>query len=214
MEGRETPAGRLRVVVLSRDSALASRLADLCAPPVAVVRVASGYEAGAEILAAPVAAMVIDFRSMDPAHARLLDMARETGVEMLGVGATPRGLRIDQLSGLRLVSRTELPAAVGRIAQAARQAAPVDRAPEPPPEPQAPSPVQAAEPTPRPRRPARKTAKRRKTARKRPKPAPTAPAEKPFPAPAEPAPVEPLPTGSPSQLLTPEELAALLEDEP
>ncbi|MGB2824246.1 MAG: hypothetical protein WBF17_24950, partial [Phycisphaerae bacterium] len=83
MAVRGARADSFRVVVLSRDPALSSRLTAICAPGIEVARVASGYEAGAEVLAAPVAAIVIDFRALGSAHGRLLHVARRMDVEML-----------------------------------------------------------------------------------------------------------------------------------
>lgn len=249
MDDRGASSDRPRVAVLSRDSALSSRLADRCAAAIECVSVASPYEAAAEILAAPLAALVIDFRAIAPAHVRLLEMARQMDVEMLALGALPAGMGADDLSGVRLISREDLPAAIDRLAAPAAPA----EAPQP-----AAAPAPAAEGPPKKKRkaarkrPRTKTAARRKTSRKKaatkreaaprkaPPPAEEPPAEEPpaeapaeaaGPPPAGPAdqppsqpaaegqaearPAEPPGlAGPPRDLLTQEELNALLEDEP
>ena len=206
MDVRGVRANRSRVVVLSRDPALGLRLADACAPGVEMVRVPSGYEAGAEILAAPTAAMVVDFRAMARGDTGLLTVARRMGVELFGVGPLPARMSAEDLSRLRLLSLADLPAAI------AERTAPSE---EPPPPVEEPPP---AEP---------KKARRRKRKAKRSKEPPAQEKQQPAPQepppagetgqPAEaPPPAEPTPAApqTPRDLLTPEELAALLKDEP
>jgi len=202
--------GRFRVVVLSRDPALASRLTGLCAPGIEIARVASGYEAGAEILADPAAAMVVDFRALGSAHGRLLDVARRMDVAMLGVGTLPVGMSTEGLSGIGLVSTADLPGALEKLAAAAAEsAAPAEAPPSAPPAPEPPAPE-----------PPRKKRARRKKAKKAAKRTPGDDAEPKADAdaaaPAPPAEHQPrsAPPQSPSDLLTPEELTALLENEP
>jgi len=201
MDDHQVISVRSRVVVLSRDARLVLRLAELCGPAVEPVRAASGYEAAAEILATEVTVLVIDFRSLPSAHARLLDLAHQMDVEMLGVGSTPGTLPIERLSGVRLVSWGDLPAAVLRLVGAARER---DRAPAPGADV---APPQSAEPA------------------ELPEPAavllgdlpalepvvepPTPERERAEPPEPEPAQAEPQ---TPDQLLTPEELTALLEE--
>ena len=210
MDVRGVRANRSRVVVLSRDPALGLRLADACAPGVEMVRVPSGYEAGAEILAAPTAAMVVDFRAMARGDTGLLTVARRMGVELFGVGPLPARMSAEDLSRLRLLSLADLPAAI------AERTAPSE---EPPP------PVEAPPAEPVPVEP--KKARRRKRKAKRSKEPPAQEKQQPAPQepppagetgqPAEaPPPAEPTPAApqTPRDLLTPEELAALLKDEP
>ncbi len=220
MEVRSAGSDRFRVVVLSRDPALGSRLRGVCERGVEVARVPSGYEAGAEILAAPVAAMVIDFRALSAAHGRLLDVARRMDVAMFGVGPLPIGMSTEELSGIFLVSTVDLPGALDRLAAAAAKApeaaeaagggevAPPEAPPPPPPvrEPQAP------------KRPRKKRARRKKAAKRaaRGKAERGTEPDTAAPAAASPAEDQPRPAApqAPSDLLTPEELTALLEDEP
>jgi len=189
---RGTTSVSASIVVLTRDAALAARLEALGNGARCTV-VASGYEAAAEILAGPVAALVVDFRALGPAHVRLLGLARRRSVELLGMGKPPEGLSIAQLSGMRLVSADDLPAAIRRAAA-------------PPPAPAAPPAVEVP--------PTVAEAELAQT---------DAPSEGSY-VPVEPSPVAQPPraeaegvtqvSSSPRSLLTPEELAALLEDHP
>ncbi len=190
MEGRPVLSNGFRVVILSRDPQLGLGLVDHCASATALTRAPSGYEAAAEILAAPVSALVVDFRAFGASHRRLLEIARQMDVEVLGVGALPAGMDSGDLNGVRLVSRPALPGALDRLAAAAGAGGPA----EPPgvPAPAAPRPAStedrdAAEPPDEP-----------EAGRE------AGPEVETQPGRAE----------TPSDLLTPEELSALLEDEP
>ena len=237
MEGRDAFSRRCRVAVVSHDPALGADLAGLCAARVELVRLHSGYEAAAEILAAPVAALVIDFRAMARPHPGLLDIARRMNVEMFAVGALPAQLSADDLSRVRLISRADL---AGQIAQLAAASAPppAAAAPEPPaaaaeaprPEPVGATPGDSEQPsghataaTKKSKSPSKASARPRKRAKAARKPRSGARRKKPIQLPeAEPpppaAPPEPpaqprAQPRAPSDLLTPEELAALLENE-
>jgi hypothetical protein len=111
-----------RVVVFSHDSALGRFGRE-------VVRVASAYEAAAELLDGGVRVLVIDLRALTDRHVRLLDVAREMGVEMLAVGALPAHLSSDELNGVRLIAHDQLDQAVGRysreVADEAKSAEPI-----------------------------------------------------------------------------------------
>jgi hypothetical protein len=218
----------VRVVVLSADAPGGAFPAQAPAT-VECIRVQSAYEAAAEMIAAPTMAVVIDLRLMNPRHLRLLQIARERGVEMLAVGGIPSGLTAEDLSGVRLTARADLKAVLdGLLAEQTARAslAPLEEGQyvaEGPPRPAerepAPSaPAADAGGPPAPRRPAaspaepaeaagERTAAPTSAATPRPPPgAPAAPAEKaPFPAPQ---------ARSPRTVLTPDELAALMEDEP
>jgi len=259
MDGSGTSVSDPRVVIFSRDPALArAELAELSAPAGVVVRVSSAYEAAAEILADPPAALVLDLRALTGRHVRLLEIARERHVEMLAVGALPSDLTADELSGVRLTARKDLAGAIERLT--ARPSRPAGR-PEPIPaatgaRPTSPKsaelPVPAEAP---PSVPARDEREKRRyeppalegildidqvaallspsdrpaaqpvAAAPAEPPAPKAPGEYvPEPATAEPAgqgqpapsapPDQAPPLKSPRDLLTREELAALLGDEP
>lgn len=106
MNRRETS---LRVVTVSRDGLLTGdELARLNAVGIACEQVASPYEAAAAMLAAPTAAVGVDMRLLTRKHLRMLDLARKLGVEVLGTGAIPAGLSADDLRGVRLLGRSEL----------------------------------------------------------------------------------------------------------
>jgi hypothetical protein len=105
-----------RVVILSPDAAGASDdSAALRAEGVEVVRVSTAYEAAAELIAAPAAALVVDLRLLGPRHLRLLTIAREGQVEILAVGGLPAGMNSEDLSGARLLSRSDLTAALKKL---------------------------------------------------------------------------------------------------
>lgn len=105
-----------RVVILSPES-LRAVCADL-APTVECVSVASPYEAAAEIIAEAAMAIVVDLRLMAPRHLRLLQIARERGAEVLAVGGIPAGLTAEDLSGVRLTARADLKAALEAVLRA------------------------------------------------------------------------------------------------
>ncbi|MHC4294786.1 MAG: hypothetical protein ACYSTL_04310 [Planctomycetota bacterium] len=79
------------------------------------VRVSTAYEAAAEILAATTAALVIDLRLLPERHLRLLEIARQRKTEILAVGSVPSGLTSENLSGVRLVSLADLPKAISDL---------------------------------------------------------------------------------------------------
>ncbi len=79
-------------------------------PGVEPVRVPTAYEAFAEVLAAPTDALVVDLGALAARHGRLIARVRELGVEIFAVGAGRAGLDAETLSGVRLASRAELPA--------------------------------------------------------------------------------------------------------
>jgi hypothetical protein len=129
----------VRVVVLSADAPVRAALSNL-SRGVECVAVQSAYEAAAELVAgdanraaAPnwagpangdrshpaatgaVLALVVDLRLMSPRHLRLLQIARERDVELLAVGGIPSGLTPEDLSGVRLVARADLKAALEKL---------------------------------------------------------------------------------------------------
>lgn len=104
-------------------------------PGVELVSVASGYEAAAELLAEPTSGMVVELGCLTDRHGGLLKLAREQGVEILGMGSFPAGLQADQLSGVRLVAVEDLPDLLGGLSPVARsrRQADVPAAPSPTP---------------------------------------------------------------------------------
>ncbi len=111
-----------RVVVLSRQQALASLASAGSGGRMRVIRVESPYQGAAEILAEPTEAMVVDFRLLSVQHLRLIEIARELGVAILGVGALPVNISSDELSGVQLVGRGDLADALSRITAEASSA--------------------------------------------------------------------------------------------
>ena len=73
-----------------------------------VVVVPTAYEAAAELLAGPTAALVVELPLLTPYHCRLLRLAGDLGVAVLGVGAARRTIRCADLHPLRQVGLEEL----------------------------------------------------------------------------------------------------------
>ncbi len=213
MAGCEPTWPPLLAVLLSRDPILGARALRLCADGWRVVRVDSGYQAAAEIISAPVAVMLIDLRSLGGLHRGLLALARRMGVRLAAIaGETPADMTADDLRGLQRIAIGDIPAVLalarvatvnlGEVSDAPASAATL---------PEAPQASAADQPEPDP------------TPKSAPKPEP-APA--PIPTPAISMADVPLPeekrvmltprSGQPrtlAGLLTPDELANLLEDE-
>jgi hypothetical protein len=125
MASADTTSPPLRAVLLSRDPILGARAVRLCADGWRAVRVDSGYEAAAEILAAPVAALLIDFRGLTGLHRGLLALARRMEVQMAAIaGEPPPDMTGDDLQGLRRIEVGDIPAtlASARISPAGRAA--------------------------------------------------------------------------------------------
>jgi hypothetical protein len=113
MADAKSMADQVRALVLSKEpsfcAAVAGELALTCVP--------TAYEAAAELLASPTLAMVVDLRALGSRHARLLEIARQLGVEMLAVGPIPAWAGEEALSTVRIVSRMDLPAALRRLVE-------------------------------------------------------------------------------------------------
>ena len=183
-----------KIIILSRDSSLAQ--AAQCENSTSkyhCLRVTSPYEAAAELLAEPTIAMVIDLRCLTPGDLPLIEMACQRGLEVLAVGSVPLGITTTDLSGVRLAARDHLspmleglaasPLSGGQVPVSSQ--APVGESPE------LSSLAQSI----------RKASHTGREAAKAPDPAPKAKADD-------------KPLGDcPDELLTREELAALLEDE-
>ena len=117
MDGNHNGRGTPRVVVLSRRAVPNGAGAR-------TVPVASAYEAAAEILAAPAAVLVIDLGLVRPRDGRLVEIARQMAVEVLATGPLPAGLSADELSGVRLVAERDLPEAIEAVVATDAEAAP------------------------------------------------------------------------------------------
>lgn len=125
MQNREANTAAGRVVVLSRDEAFCAS-----AGTAQFLRVGNAYEAVAELLAAPCAALVIDLRTLNLRHVRLLEIARDSGAEILACGPLPSGISSELLGGVRLVSESRLREELAGLTETPSRAASL---PEPPP---------------------------------------------------------------------------------
>jgi len=192
MNGDDISSGSSRVVVLSRDVALAGAVrCDTDGAAYQCAGTSGPYEAAAELLAGPVLALVLDLRCLTPRHLRLLSIARENHVEVLAVGSLPFGITTTDLSGVRLTAVNDLPDELRRLARVGPAAARAPAtgtgpAPEAAPEVEAPrEPLVRAAPAGPPKQPVQTGGPRASGER---------------------------PAHRPTDLLTDEELAALLED--
>lgn len=109
--------GKRCIVILAREGELPLGEAQVFGQGVETIRVANGYEAGAELLAGAALALVIDLPCLTPPHRKLLHVARQAGAEILGVGNFPPGLSAEDLSGMRLISRDDLPTSLRAIVE-------------------------------------------------------------------------------------------------
>jgi len=129
-----------RVVILSRDHTLArAELEELCSRGMQCLRWSSAYEVAAELLSGTVDALVLDLRMLTGRNTRVLQIARERGVEVLAVGMLPASVSTENLSGVRLAGMRDLPG----ILQQLGTYLPVE--PEQPPQPPTPEPTEPAE---------------------------------------------------------------------
>jgi len=162
-------------------------------PQYRCLRVTNPYEAAAELLAEPPLAMVIDLRCLAPGDLPLIEMARQRGLEVLAVGSVPLGITTTDLSGVRLSARDHLSGMLEELAGSLPSGGQVPVSPQAHPG-ESPELSSLA-------RSIRKASRSKRKAPKAPKPAPKAKAE------------DKPPVESSDELLTKEELAALLEDE-
>ena len=106
-----------KVIILSRDAALASAArGEDSTLRYRCLRVTNPYEAAAELLSEPPLAMVIDLRCLAPGDLPLIEMARRRGLEVLAVGSVPLGISTTDLSGVRLSARGHLSALLEGLA--------------------------------------------------------------------------------------------------
>ena len=116
MEGSDSNSSPLRAVVLSSDPLVGARAERLCAHGWRAVRVASGYEAAAEILASPVAALMIDIRAMSGIHRRLLELAGRMEVQTFAIAGAAQGTAQPAKPPLRRVELADIPAILAALA--------------------------------------------------------------------------------------------------
>jgi hypothetical protein len=133
MDRQDISSPVTRVVMLTRDSAaLGLEPEDRTGLRLQCIRVSSPYEAAAEILAAPTLGLVVDLGVLSTRHLRLLEITRRMEVEILAFGNLPAGMNTEQLSGVRLISRGELGNALRRLIQAEERQSASPAPPEPP----------------------------------------------------------------------------------
>jgi hypothetical protein len=118
-----------RIVTVSRDGLLSpDELGRLRSAGADCEQVASPYEAAAALLAEPAAAVAVDLPLIARKHLRMLDLARKLGVTVLATGPVPMGLTSDDLRGVRLLARGELADVLARLVEGRPDA----ELPEPP----------------------------------------------------------------------------------
>ncbi len=123
MESLSQPA-QPRIVVFSRGRATDPHELGKAMSPAQVIAAPSAYEAAAEVLAAPTAALVVDLSLLEPRHTRLITIARRAGAEVLAVGSGGVGIDAEALSGARLVAKGQLVAELKRLMQSAGESIP------------------------------------------------------------------------------------------
>lgn len=212
---RDAPQrAEVRVVVLSGAPA---ELASLQIDGVRCVRAPTPYDAAAEILSAPTAALVVELRLLRGRHLRVLEIARQMDVEVLAVGTVPRGLTGEDLSGVRLTARRDLPGVLARLTGTYEASPPPEREETPAPAVRRPLTGRTGEePGTRPKEHVGEesvveVSGEPSEGQYEPEPAGAGEAD---PSARRPPGKQPRKTASPSDLLTPEELTALLENEP
>ncbi|HET6428821.1 MAG TPA: hypothetical protein VFJ30_10450 [Phycisphaerae bacterium] len=104
-------AGRVRVVALVYPSTRVEEVR----PRAEWVRAAGAYQAAAEMLAEPAAALVVDLGRITAGHAGLLSLAGRLGVPVIAFGEVSADLGADALGSARLITREGLPEALDRI---------------------------------------------------------------------------------------------------
>jgi hypothetical protein len=120
-----------KVIVLSRDAMFAQAAqSDNSTSQYRCLRVTSPYEAAAELLAEPPLAMVVDLRCLTPGDLPLIEMARQRGLEVLAVGAVPLGVTTTDLSGVRLSARDHISAHLENLASLPLSGEPVPVSPQ------------------------------------------------------------------------------------
>ena len=85
--------------------------------PLHYIRCDGAYEAAAEMLAEPALALIVDLSLLAPRHLRLLELARLHHVEILALGCLPAGAMAETFSGVRLMSEAALPQALAQLIQ-------------------------------------------------------------------------------------------------
>lgn len=140
MEGRDSNSSPLLAVVLSRDPLVGVRVDRLCTRSWRTVRVASGYEAAAEILTSPVAALLVDVRAFGGLHQRLVKLAQRMEIPTFVIADYETDTARPGLEPLQRLELKDIPAALASISDEADETAAETAAPQAQPMP-APSPA-------------------------------------------------------------------------
>lgn len=93
-----------------------------------MVAVSNAYQAAAELLSGPVAALIVDLNLLTRRHMRLLDIARQAGAEILIFGRLTGAHSSDALSGCRIVSLDRLAETLAELVRQMGPGAPVQAA--------------------------------------------------------------------------------------
>ena len=115
MTGPDPVSPPLRVVVVSDDPKLRARAMYLRADGWRLAFAPTGYEAAAELLAGPVAALLVDLRALTPRHEGLLELAREAGAAAYGIAGPVPSDMAGRLGELRPVDIEDVPAILASL---------------------------------------------------------------------------------------------------
>jgi hypothetical protein len=212
-------SGNARVVALLSP---AERLGPL--PLADLVVATNGYLAAAELLTAPARCLVVNLSRLVGPHVGLLTLAERLGIGVVAYGTISAALPAEALRGVRLVGVDQVPAAVDELLGGQVAAAPVEPAAQAPATPAkahlvpnvaSPQPQPARTPIPVQPIPAAAPAAARTRSADR-FDSPAVPAVAPTPAAPQPPARTPAPAvlrpARPAEMLTREEIDALLEE--
>lgn len=128
-------SSRQRLVIVSRDNALVRMTCQYAAgDDILCICAANCYEAAALVLSEHSQGLLLDLRCLSRKHIGLLEIARQTGVRVFGIGQLPHGVSTSDLSGLTLIARhdlEELPRQLGPITPVRQPEAPLPAPPVP-----------------------------------------------------------------------------------
>lgn len=77
----------------------------------------NAYEAAAELLLAPVTAMILDLRLLHPRHAGLLKFTGQAHVPVYAFGHACSQIAREKLASIKLISQADLPAVLKQLSQ-------------------------------------------------------------------------------------------------
>ena len=122
----------VRIVVFSRDPSFADLTVPAASAGAQIALVPTALEALAEMLAEPAVALAVDLRAMEARHRRLLDVAAGCDIEILAVANTLPPLRAQDYCGARVLGRDQLSEALVELTNSAMIADRLGRAPAAP----------------------------------------------------------------------------------